>query len=251
MLVEVGLLAASVAGILSFLSPCVLPLVPPYLCFLAGTSLDELRHHSEDGTALRASPVARRAFARALAFVLGFALVFVALGASTTLLGRLIADHLALFTRIAGIIVVVLGLHMLGFFRSSLLMRTAQFTVTRRPATLLGAFVVGFAFAFGWTPCVGPVLATVLLVAGASESEVYGVGLLAAYAAGLGVPFLLAALFADPFLGFLARFRRHVGVVEKTMGAGLVATGVAIFVGAMPVLAGWLLDLAPALGQIG
>jgi cytochrome c-type biogenesis protein len=242
---DVGLLAASVAGLLSFLSPCVLPLVPPYLCFVTGTSLNDLTEaHGHAG-------LARRAFTRALAFVLGFSAVFIALGASASLVGRLIGDHLDVLTRLAGVIVVLLGLHMLGVFRVLFLMRDTRVHVARQPTSLVGAFVVGLAFAFGWTPCVGPVLASVLIVAGAGDSIGVGAGLLAAYAAGLGVPFLLVALFTAPFLRWFGRFRRHSGTVEKVMGMALVATGVVIFVGAMPMLAGWLLEAAPILGRIG
>lgn len=242
---DVGLLATFSAGVLSFLSPCVLPLVPPYLCFLAGSSLDELtRPDTRPG-------VTGRAFARAAAFVFGFALVFVALGAGASTLGRLVSEHLTLLSRIAGVIIVLLGLHMLGVFRVFALMREVRLQVATKPASLSGAFVVGLAFAFGWTPCVGPVLASVLMVAGTDESMGRGASLLAAYAAGIGLPFLVAALFTSPFLGWLGRFRRHLGTVEKTMGAGLVATGLLIFAGAMPIIAGWLLDTVPALGRIG
>ena len=241
---EVSHLGAFGAGLLSFLSPCVLPLVPPYLCFLAGVSLDDLQ---------RGSNLARSALVlpRALAFVLGFGIVFVLLGAGASGVGRLLSEHLTLLTRVAGVVIVVFGLHMLGAFRSLALLRDARFQVTRRPAGALGAFVVGLAFAFGWSPCVGPVLASILLVAGAEAEPWQGAALLGVYAAGLGVPFLLAALFSRPFLAWLASFRRHLGAIEKTMGGALVITGLLIFTGTMPVLAGWLLDLAPALGRIG
>jgi cytochrome c-type biogenesis protein len=241
---EVGHLGAFGAGLLSFLSPCVLPLVPPYLCFLAGVSMDDLHRGSNLG---RSTLV----LGRALAFVLGFGIVFVGLGAGASGLGRLLSEHLTLLTRIAGVVIVVFGLHMLGAFRSLALLRDARFQVTRRPAGSLGAFVVGLAFAFGWSPCVGPVLASILLVAGAEAEPWQGAALLGVYAAGLGVPFLLAALFSRPFLAWLASFRRHLGAIEKTMGGALVITGLLIFTGTMPVLAGWLLDLAPALGRIG
>ena len=241
---EVGHLGAFGAGLLSFLSPCVLPLVPPYLCFLAGVSMDDL--HA--GPNLTRSALV---LGRALAFVLGFGIVFVGLGAGASGVGRLLSEHLTLLTRVAGVVIVVFGLHMLGAFRSLALLRDARFQVTRRPAGSLGAFVVGLAFAFGWSPCVGPVLASILLVAGAEAEPWQGAALLGVYAAGLGVPFLLAALFSRPFLAWLASFRRHLGAIEKTMGGALVITGLLILTGNMPVLAGWLLDLAPALGRIG
>jgi cytochrome c-type biogenesis protein len=240
---EVGILAAAGAGVLSFLSPCILPLVPPYLCFLAGASLERVAGEPS----LAVTP---RVFGRALAFVLGFSVVFIALGAAASSIGRLVSDHLTILSQIAGIIIVILGLHMLGAFRVFLLMREARFDAGA-PGGLAGAFVVGLAFAFGWSPCVGPVLASILLLAGTDDSARRGAILLAAYAAGIGVPFLLAALFTGPFVRWLAGFRRHLGIVQKAMGALLVTMGVLVFLGAMPVIAGWLLEAVPALGRIG
>jgi cytochrome c-type biogenesis protein len=163
--IDIGLLASFGAGLVSFLSPCILPLVPPYLCFLAGTSLSEL---TADRT------VATTALARALAFVIGFTCVFVALGASASTIGRLVSDHLALLSRIAGIVIAVLGLHMVGMFRIPVLMRQARFETVGPPASMAGAFAVGLAFGFGWTPCVGPVLASVLLLAGTEARSAAG-----------------------------------------------------------------------------
>ncbi|RAI43211.1 cytochrome c biogenesis CcdA family protein [Rhodoplanes roseus] len=245
MTLEVGLAAAALAGLLSFLSPCVLPLVPPYLTWLAGASLAEL-----SGETPRAG-VTARAFVRALAFVAGFSAVFVALGASASLLGRLLIDHLGLLSRIAGVIIVVLGLHFVGLFRIPLLYREARFGLGGQSAGLAGAFVMGLAFAFGWTPCVGPVLASILLIAGAEDSAGQGALLLAAYAAGIGFPFLAAAVFVKPFLAFLARFRRHLGRIEMLVGVLLIVTGVLIFTGTMADIAGWLLETVPTLGKIG
>lgn len=241
---DIGLAAAFGAGLLSFLSPCILPLVPAYLCFLAGASLDELTRAPAPG-------VTARAVSRALAFVLGFGLVFVSFGAAATALGSFVADHVTLLSRIAGVVVVLLGLHMLGVFRWMPLMREARVHVATKPASAVGAFVVGLAFAFGWSPCVGPVLASILMVAGMEEAPGRGAVLLAAYAAGIGVPFLAAAFFTQPFLAFLSRFKRRLRVVETAMGAALVATGLLIFTGWMPILAGWLLDAVPILGRIG
>jgi cytochrome c-type biogenesis protein len=240
---DVGLLASFGAGIVSFLSPCILPLVPPYLCFLAGTSLETLEKGADPA-------VGWRAVGRAVAFVAGFAAVFVALGASASTLGQLVADHLTLLSRIAGAVIVLLGLHMLGLIQWSMLMRQARFEASR-PIGLLGAFVVGLAFGFGWTPCVGPVLASILLVAGTQDSVARGAGLLAAYAAGIGVPFIVAAFFTGPFLRWLARFRRHLGTIEKVMGLALVITGITIAMGWMPIVGNWLVDVIPALGRIG
>jgi cytochrome c-type biogenesis protein len=240
---DVGLFASFGAGIVSFLSPCILPLVPPYLCFLAGASLQTLTEGADP-------TIGRRAVGRALAFVAGFAVVFVALGASASTLGQLVSDHLTWLSRIAGGVIVLLGLHMLGLFRWTVLMRQARFEAAQ-PVGFLGAFVVGLAFGFGWTPCVGPILASILLLAGTQDSVGRGAALLAAYAAGIGVPFVAAAFFTGPVLRWLARFRRHLGTIEKAMGFALVITGITIAMGWMPVVGNWLVEMIPALGRIG
>ncbi len=241
---DIGLMAAFGAGLVSFLSPCILPLVPPYLCFLAGASLNEL-------TAGDAPALTRRAFGRALAFVAGFACVFVALGASASLIGQLVSEHLTLLSRISGIVLIALGLHMTGVLRWAPLMRQARFDVLRKPVNTLGAFVVGLAFGFGWTPCVGPILGSILLLAGAEGAVGRGTWLLAAYAAGIGVPFLTAALFTGWFLRLGARLRGRLATIETAMGLVLIAVGVLVFTGTMPVIGGWLLDHVPILGRIG
>jgi cytochrome c-type biogenesis protein len=186
-----------------------------------------------------------------MAFVLGFGCVFVMLGASASALGRLVSEHLTLLSQIAGIVIVVLGLHMVGAFRLALLLRHARFETPARPANVLGAFVVGLAFGFGWTPCVGPVLASILLLAGAEASAGRGAALLMAYAAGIGGPFMAAALFTGPFLRAAAHLRPYLSLIEKLMGLLLIATGVLVFAGAMPVIGAWLLEYVPILGRIG
>lgn len=242
---DVGFGGAFLAGIISFLSPCVLPLVPPYLSFLAGASLDEL-------TAKAPPPgLTGRMLLRAAAFVLGFATVFVILGASASAIGRLLAEYLPLLSKLAGIIIILFGLHFLGLFRLAFLYREVRVAVPRQPASFAGAYVVGLAFAFGWTPCVGPVLASILFVAGAEETARQGASLLGVYAAGIGLPFFLAAAFVRPFIGFLRRFRAHLGAVEKTMGVLLVIAGTLILTGWMADVAGWLLETFPILGRIG
>jgi len=242
---EVTLIGAFFAGLLSFVSPCVLPLVPPYLGFLAGVSLDEL---TGEGTE-RADP--RRVFFASLAFVLGFSTVFIALGASASYIGQFVTQHIQVLGYVAGAVIIVMGLHFLGLFRIGFLYREARVHVDRRPAGLIGAYVIGLAFAFGWTPCVGPILAAILFVAGSEDSVVQGAVLLGSYALGIGVPFLIAGLFAGPFMRFMARFRRHMVTVERAMGVLLIITGVAFMTGQMAALSFWLLETFPALAVIG
>lgn len=233
------------AGLLSFLSPCVLPLVPPYLCYLAGTSVSELAKAGEINPALR-----RHALKAAVFFVLGFSTVFVALGAGASLVGALLRSYSHVLAQVAGVAIIVMGLHFLGLFRLGFLAREARLDVDK-PAGFLGAFVMGLAFAFGWTPCIGPVLAGVLAVAGSEASVGRGAGLLALYSAGLGVPFMLAAFMMGPFLRFLARFRSHIGKVEKAMGVLLVLTGLAFLTGSFNQLGFYLLEAFPVLGRLG
>jgi cytochrome c-type biogenesis protein len=243
---EVSYAGALFAGLLSFLSPCVLPLVPPYLCFLGGITFDQLTDE-----AAADSGVARRVFFAAVAFVLGFTLVFTAMGATASAIGQLLARHMTLMAQFAGVIIIVLGLHFLGVFRIGLLMREARFHPEAKPAGLLGAFVIGIAFAFGWTPCVGPALAAILFVAGSDDDVLYGASLLAVYALGIGIPFLAAAFAIRPFMGFLRRFRSQLGRVEQVMGGLLVVTGLLFITGTMNEIGFWLLETFPSLGAIG
>lgn len=247
MVSSISLIGALGAGLLSFLSPCVLPLVPPYLCFLAGISLDDLTHKDE----ARGWRPDWRVVALSSAFVLGFATVFVALGASASFIGKTITAHFETLGIIAGVIIVILGLHFLGVFRIGLLFREARFQSVSKPAGFLGAYIVGLAFAFGWTPCVGPVLAAILMVAGVEGSAARGALLLGVYALGIGIPFLLASLFSGPFMRLMARLRNHMNAVEKVIGSGLVLTGALFLTGGMPRIAGWLLETFPVFGSFG
>ncbi|HEX2115077.1 MAG TPA: cytochrome c biogenesis protein CcdA [Alphaproteobacteria bacterium] len=243
--IDVSYAGAFLAGMLSFASPCVLPLVPAYLGFLGGVSYAEL---TRDGAGLA---VRRRVLAAATAFVLGFATVFVALGATATAVSRVLAEHMDLFGKIAGALIILLGLHYADLIRIPFLQRDARPDVPGQPAGLAGAYVTGLAFAFGWTPCVGPVLATILMVAGAGDSVGYGVSLLGTYALGMGLPFLAAAAAAKPFFELSKKFRSQMRAVQLATGGLIVATGVLIFAGSMSVIGQWMLETFPAFGRIG
>lgn len=244
-----------IAGLLSFVSPCVLPLVVPYLCFIAGVTLDDLTDEFSSREARL------RVFRASVAFVLGFSTVFIALGAGAGLFGRslrqiepiisIFGTEIGLFSVIAGLVIVVMGLHFLGVFRIGFLDREARFQVRRKPSGPVGSYIVGVAFAFGWTPCIGPVLGAVLGVAGSGDSAEYGAFLLFIYSMGLGVPFLLASLFAGPFMRWMQRIRRHMGTIEKAMGALLVITGFLFIFGQMTAFSYWLLNTFPALQSVG
>ncbi|MBD1544981.1 cytochrome c biogenesis CcdA family protein [Roseibium aggregatum] len=243
-MLDISVGAAFLAGLLSFVSPCVLPIVPPYLCYLAGVSVEELK--GEAAT----TATSRRIIFSSIAFVLGFATVFVALGATASVIGQTIAQYFDTLAIVAGAIIIVMGLHFLGVFRIGLLFREARVQVQRKPAGLVGAYIIGLAFAFGWTPCVGPVLAAILFMAG-TTNPAQGSLLLLVYALGIGLPFILAAAFASQFLGWAGRFRKHMGTVEKIMGGFLILTGILFITGKMSEISYWLLETFPAFSQVG
>ena len=240
---NVTLAAALAAGMLSFLSPCVLPLVPPYLIYLTGTSLERLADAETEPQVRRETIVA------AFLFVLGFSTVFVALGASASALGALLRAYSYIFGKIAGVVIIIMGLHFLGVTPIAWLMREKRLDVAK-PVGLWGAYVMGLAFAFGWTPCIGPILSAILAIAGSEGSVARGILLLAVYSLGLGVPFIVAALALEPFAAFLARFRAHLNVVEKTMGGLLIVAGVAFFSGWITDVGSWLIEAFPELGKL-
>ncbi|MFT0893259.1 cytochrome c biogenesis CcdA family protein [Pseudochelatococcus sp. G4_1912] len=235
--------AAAFAGLLSFLSPCVLPLVPPYVTFLTGTTLDNL-------TERQSADVTRRAFIAALLFVAGFSTVFVLLGATASVLGQTIRQYLDVLGTLAGLIIIIMGLHFLGVFRLGFLYREARVQVDK-PAGLWGAYVMGLAFAFGWTPCIGPILAAILAVAGSEDSVGRGASLLAAYSLGLGIPFIVTAFAMKPLVSLIKRMRSKFVLIERIMGGFLVLTGIAFLTGSINQFSFWLLETFPALGQIG
>lgn len=225
-------IAAFVAGVLSFLSPCVLPLVPGYVSLISGTTVDGLQGQNQ--------PLLRRVMFSSAMFILGFSIVFIALGAVATTLGQVTRQYYPLLTRIAGVVIIVFGLHLTGIWKIKALYADKRMHSLKGGSTPWGAFLVGFAFAFGWTPCIGPILATILAFAAAEETVLKGTLLLAVYSLGLAVPFLLTSIGIDRFLRFYARFRRHLHAIEVASGVLLIVVGLLIVTRHFTVLSGYL-----------
>lgn len=234
------------AGVLSFLSPCVLPLVPPYLTYMGGASFEQLRDAEARRGALQG-----RIILTSLFFILGFSVVFITLGATATAFGQAFRQALPILTPIAGILIIAMGLHFLGVFRIGFLDRQVRHTGPSVASGPLGGFLLGLAFAVGWTPCIGPILAAILSVAASQDSAYEGAALLAVYSLGLGVPFFIAGLAVGPFLTFFEGFRRQLGLIEKIMGGLLVITGLLFITGNFTRLSYWFLETFPVLSQFG
>jgi len=238
---EVSLVAAFIAGLLSFISPCVLPLVPGYLSFISGVTLDELR----SGSANVDDAARRQVFFASLAFVLGFSLVFVSLGASASAVGQFLMERLSVLGKIAGFVIVLFGLHTMGLLKIPWMYREKRIQTRTKPTTALGAMLVGVAFAFGWTPCIGPILAAILAVAAAQDTVAEGVKLLGVYSLGLGVPFLATSLAVNQFFTAFSRIRRYYHGIEMTSGALMIAIGLLIFTNRFTVIAQYLTPYLP------
>jgi cytochrome c-type biogenesis protein len=233
---DVGILIALSAGIFSFLSPCVLPLVPSYLTFVTGMSLEDL----QEGVNRKATLI------HAVLFVAGFSLIFILLGASASFLGQFFKAYEVWIARIGGLVIIALGLHLAGVFRLMPLMQEKRLHLANKPAGYLGTLGVGMAFGAGWTPCIGPVLGAILTYGFSQDTMWAGVGLLAVYSLGLAIPFLISALALDWFLRVFKRFRRWIPVVEKASGLLLVALGLLLLTGTFTILSGWLTRFTPA-----
>jgi cytochrome c-type biogenesis protein len=229
----VPLIAAFTAGLVSFLSPCVLPLVPGYISMISGASVQELQG-ANDGSLLR------KVLLHSAFFILGFSIVFISLGASATWLGQALVAQKPLFYKIAGVVIIIFGLHMTGLLKIGLLYRDKRFRAGNAAATPVGALLIGLAFAFGWTPCIGPILAAILTLAASQGTISSGVILLAIYSAGLAVPFLLTSLGVNHFLRFYQRFRAHLHQVEVFGGVVLIVLGAMIMTNQFTRLAGYL-----------
>jgi cytochrome c-type biogenesis protein len=233
-----GFVVAFTAGLFSFLSPCVLPLFPSYLSFVTGMSVADLQADL--------TPAARRrVILHAFAFVLGFSIVFVSLGASFSAAGQFLFEYRDAIRRIGGLLIVIFGLYIAGLLNFGPFSRTKQWQIREKPAGYAGSFVVGLTFAIGWTPCVGPILGAILSLAGTADTVSRGVGLLMAYSAGLGVPFVLSAIALGVFLRFFKRYRPFIPVVERAAGAILVVVGVLVFTNYYIVLNSWAISLTP------
>src|SRR5580693_6493461 len=241
---DVSIPAALLAGLISFLSPCVLPLVPPYLIYLTGATIEHVAYDETISSSRRAVMIS------AVMFVLGFSTVFVALGASASFVGSLIRAWSAQLSILAGFVIIVMGLHFLGLTRIGLLMREGRLPIPK-PVGLGGAYVMGLAFAFGWTPCSGPILAAILSMAAAEATVAKGAALLAVYSAGLGIPFLIAAFMVEQFSTLFARMKRHLTSVERAMGVFMVLTGIAFLTGSVSAVSIWLLETFPSLQNFG
>jgi cytochrome c-type biogenesis protein len=243
---DVGYGAAMLAGLASFLTPCILPIVPFYLCYISGITFGELT--GKDGET--ASAGRGRIILAAVMFAIGMVVVFVALGVAASALGQQVRAWSEELRWTAAAIILVLGLHYLGVFRIGFLMQEARFDTGNTPPRIFGPLLVGMAFAFGWTPCVGPILAVILFKAADATSVTDGALLLLAYGIGMTLPFVIAAVFIGPFLNWAKGIRKHLPVIEKGIGAVLVLFAVMIGTNSVNVIAGWMLDVAPDLGLL-
>jgi cytochrome c-type biogenesis protein len=233
-----AMLVALVAGVLSFLSPCVLPIVPPYLAYMGGISMGDMR----DGVARH------RVIVPALFFVLGLSTIFLLLGFTASAFGSFVLDNQLLLARISGVVIIIFGLHFLGLFRIPLLDREMRMDAGDRGGSAFGAYLLGLAFAFGWTPCIGPQLGAILSLAAQEGSTERGTLLLGIYALGLGLPFLLAAIFIERSMALMAKLKRHMKLIERLMGALLLVVGLALVTGAFTDFSYWMLETYEVLG---
>ena len=239
-MLDISFAAAAFAGVLSFFTPCVLPMVPFYLCYMAGISMSELR--GDTGIAPGAQ---RRLVLSSVFFALGVTTIFVLLGMGATAVGQVFADYQRPLSYVAAAILTVFGLHFLGLVRVPFLYREARLDAKANPTTVLGAYMMGLAFGFGWTPCVGPALASILMIASGMGDIWRGGLLLLVYGLGMTAPFVVAALFSGPFLRWTARHRAALGYAEKAMGVMLIVFAVLIVTGSVNAIGQWMLDTFP------
>lgn len=239
-----AMLMALVAGVFSFLSPCVLPIVPPYLAYMSGVSMNDMTDETSSGAR-------KRVVWAALFFVMGLSTVFLLLGFTASAFGAFFLQYQDIFAKISGVVVIVFGLHFLNVFRIPFLDREARIDTGESGGSAFGAYILGLAFAFGWTPCIGPQLGAILSLAAGEASVARGTMLLGIYAAGLGIPFFLAAVFITRAIGLMNRLKRHMALIEKIMGILLLVVGLALVTGAFSTFSWWLLETFPAMAELG
>ncbi|MEH6645648.1 cytochrome c biogenesis CcdA family protein [Sulfitobacter sp.] len=246
-MMEITFAGAALAGLISFLSPCILPIVPFYLSYLAGVGMNQISAEAKIDSKTR-----RRAVMAACFFAAGVITIFMGLGAAATMFGQVVREYFDILRWVAAAIIIAMGLHFLGVIRIGILYRQMRAdTGSTSNVSLLGAYVIGLAFAFGWTPCVGPVLAAILFMAGGAETASNGALLLFVYGVGMTAPFILAALFIGPFMRWMQKFRKHLGKIEKIMGVMLIIFGLLIATNSMNYIAQWMLTVVPTFGTIG
>ncbi|SCZ58568.1 cytochrome c-type biogenesis protein [Epibacterium ulvae] len=237
-----AMLVALIGGLISFLSPCVLPIVPPYLAYMSGVSIGEIQG---------SSAARQKAILAALFFVLGLSTVFLLLGFTASVFGAFVLQNQELFAQVSGVVVIIFGLHFLSIFRIPILDREARVEAGKSGGSALGAYVLGLAFAFGWTPCIGPQLGAILSLAASEASVARGTFLLGIYAMGLGVPFLLAAIFLNRSMTIMNKLKRHMGMIEKAMGGLLLLVGIMLVTGLFTNFSWWLVETFPGLATLG
>jgi cytochrome c-type biogenesis protein len=241
---NIGIITAFAFGFLSFISPCVLPIVPGYISFISGVSLNEIETTGDK------SKARRKIILNTLFFILGFSLVFIFLGATATALGKFLIDNLPLFSQIAGVIIIIFGLHMAGVFKIKYLQYEKRIHTQTKPLGFLGSFVVGLAFAFGWTPCIGPILGAILGIAAQKETVWQGIILLTSYSAGLGIPFLITGISISAFYNFFNKIKRHFKKIEIIGGIMLIIVGILMITGSLTLIATYLTKWFPFLSDI-
>lgn len=244
---EISFVAALAGGLLSFFSPCVLPMVPAYISYMTGLSVDRMKSARAD----KKTEESLRPLLYSLFFVLGFSTVFVALGASASILGRFLLSNSTLLAKVGGGIIILFGLHYMGLFRIRILNLEARLNPKEKPPGIAGAYVMGLAFAFGWTPCIGPILAGILTLAGTQETLGEGITLLSVYSAGLGIPFILAGLAINKYFSFFSKIKAHFRKVEIVSGSLLIVVGAMIITGEFARLSVWMLEMFPGWVSIG
>ncbi len=235
---NISYFGAFIAGLLSFLSPCVLPLIPSFITYITGLSFADLQ--AEHPT----HKVRKQTIIHTLLFIAGFTVVFVLLGASATFVGGFLQEHMTIIRRVGGILIIVFGIHVSGLVPIHLLLGEKRVTLHRKPAGFLGSFLVGLAFAAGWTPCIGPILASILMVAATEETVYKGIALLLVYSLGLAIPFFLASLAMHQFMVFFNRFKKHIRIMEVITGLFLVVVGIMIFSNSLAVVQRYFMRFA-------